>query len=175
MAHFRAFFIGPSMFNDYSDITDRIAEPPTWFDEHGVPRYGDFEPHKVANIYAIEVAVVEVACQGCRQKFQVAFSFHVPRGLEEMVGNCISLAEAIRKGLLWYGDPPNYNHCRSGVADTCYELRVLQYWSRPAGFGKWVRDSQLEIDLPDIQMLAEYDRQFEVARIISLFPDIRSR
>jgi hypothetical protein len=163
------------MFNDYSDITDRIAEPATWFDEHGVPRYGDFEPHKVANIYAIEVALVEIACQGCRARFHVAFSFHVPPGLEEMVGNCSSLAEGIKKGALQYGDPPNYNHCADGVSTTCYDLRVIQYWIRPKGWGEWVRDSRLEIDLPDAQVLADYDKQFEVARIISLFPDIRNR
>lgn len=163
------------MFTDYSDITERIAEPPKWFDEHGVPRYGDFAPYRVANIYAIEVALVEVACQGCRHQFHVAFSFHTQPGLEEMVGNCSSLAEAIRKGALRYGDPPIYGHCRSGAADTCYEVRVLQYWIRPNGWGEWVRDSQLEIDLPDAKFLAEEDKQYEVLRIISLFPDIRGR
>lgn len=163
------------MFNDYSDITDRIAEPPAWFDEFGVPRYGDFEPHKVANIYAIEVALVEIGCHGCSAHFHVAFSFHVPHGLEGMVGNCSSLAEAIEKGAIEYGDPPGYNHCQSGASTTCYDLRVLQYWKRPDGYGRWVRDSQLEIALPDTQMLVEYERQYEIARMISLFPDIRSR
>ena len=163
------------MFNDYSDITDRIAEPPKWFDEHGVPRYGDFAPYRVANIYAIEVALVEAACQGCRHQFHVAFSFHTQPGLEEMVGNCSSLAEAIRKGALRYGDPPIYGHCRDGAADSCYEVRVLQYWIRPKGWGEWVRDSQLEIDLPDAKVLADDDKLYEVLRIISLFPDIRGR
>jgi hypothetical protein len=52
-----------AMFNDYSDITERIAEPPKWWDEHGVPRYADYDPWRVANIYAEETALVEAACQ----------------------------------------------------------------------------------------------------------------
>ena len=40
------------MHQHYKDILDRIAEPPVWFDEHGVPRFGDFSPRNLSNIYA---------------------------------------------------------------------------------------------------------------------------
>jgi hypothetical protein len=43
------------MLQHYEDILSRIAEPPRGFDEHGVPRYCDFAPHRIANIYAREI------------------------------------------------------------------------------------------------------------------------
>lgn len=38
------------MHASYSDITDRLGEP-QWWDENAVPRYCEFEPARVANIY----------------------------------------------------------------------------------------------------------------------------
>jgi hypothetical protein len=32
------------MLQHYEDILSRIAEPPRWFDEQGVPRYCEFAP-----------------------------------------------------------------------------------------------------------------------------------
>lgn len=109
------------MYHDYSDITDRIAEPPKWWDEHGVPRYGQFSPYGVANIYAQEVALVEIACQWCGQLFEVAFSF--PPEIEDTLGKSATLAEAIRSGKINYGDPPDYGNCQSGPSMSCYDLR----------------------------------------------------
>jgi hypothetical protein len=40
------------MYRRYDDILSRIAEEPTWFDEHAVPRYCTFAPDQIANIYA---------------------------------------------------------------------------------------------------------------------------
>jgi len=45
------------MLQHYEDILSRIAEPPRWFDEQGVPRYCEFAPHCIANIYADECAL----------------------------------------------------------------------------------------------------------------------
>jgi hypothetical protein len=58
----------------YDDILTRITEEPSWFDEHAVPRYCEFAPNKVANIYTNEAALVEVTCHHCRRLFRVAFS-----------------------------------------------------------------------------------------------------
>ena len=57
------------MFNDYSDITERITKPPKWWDEHDVPRHAEFSPYRVANIYAEEVVLVEIArhAEACSQ------------------------------------------------------------------------------------------------------------
>jgi hypothetical protein len=137
------------MFNDYSDITERIAEPPLWWDEQGVPRYAEFEPHLVANIYAREVALMEVACSQCWTRFRAAVSTAGVLGEPDRH----DLAESIETRTISYGDPPNYRNYRSGPSSSCYDLRVLQYWLRPAGWGEWVRDSRFEIDLPDLDVV----------------------
>jgi len=155
------------MFNVYDDITERIAEPPKWWDEQGVPRYGDYGPHAIWNIYARETALVEIACSWCWDHFEVAFSIPGP-GLQETLGNCKTIAEAIEKGELHYGDPPNYGNCRCGASMGCYDLRVLQYWKRPP-IKDWSRDSRLEIELPDKR---ELDR-LHLERMICSFRDLR--
>ncbi len=111
------------MFNDYSDITGRIAEPPLWWDEQGVPRYAEFAPWLVANIYAREVALVEIECFECPTRFQVALSTAGVMGQPER----LDLAEIIESREIDYGDPPNYGNCRSGASTGCYNLRVLQF------------------------------------------------
>jgi hypothetical protein len=46
------------MHRYYKDILDRIVEPPTWFDDYGVPRFGDVSPRQLGNSYASEAALV---------------------------------------------------------------------------------------------------------------------
>ena len=155
------------MFNGYEDITDRIGEPPKWWDEVGVPRYADFSPYLIWNIYAHETALVEIACSACWSRFQVAFS---NRSVwPEVLGNCKTIAEAIEKGKLHYGDPPNYGNCEAGASMTCYDLRVLQYWLRSIPMRSWTRDSRLEIELPDNRELERPGAE----RMICGFRDLR--
>ena len=117
-----------------------------------------------------ETALVEIACSACWRHFEVVFS--IPgTGLQETIGKCGSLAEAIQKGEIHYGDPPNDGNCRDGASMGCYNLRVLQYWSRANEKHSWLRDSRLEIELPDAREL----RRLEVERIVANFPDIRGR
>ena len=139
------------MFNDYSDITDRIADPPLWWDEQGVPRYAEFHPYQAANIYAREVALLEIACFECSRRFQAAVSTAGVLGRPEVC----DLAEGIEKREIDYGDPPNYGNCRSGASTGCFNLRVLQYWSRVNSNHEWTRDSRLEIELPDLSVVDE--------------------
>lgn len=137
---------GLNMLHDYNDIRSRIPEEPKWWDESGVPRYVDFAPNHLANIYANEAALVLIACQACHTEFRVAFSNH-SLGLV-FHGADATLSESIRSGRLHYGDPPNVGCCPAGATMNCDDLRVLGYWRRK-DFA-WVRDSTLEIDLPDM-------------------------
>jgi len=143
------------MFQEYSDITQRIAEPPMWWDENGVPRYIEFAPYRAANIYAIEVVLLDIACSCCLNRFQAALSGQGGAAHDEK-GR--SLADNIRSGEIDYCDPPNYGNCRDGPSTGCFNLHVLQYWRRQDGWRDWIRDSSLEIVLPEMN---DYLERFE--------------
>jgi hypothetical protein len=136
---------GTRMFNDYSDITEKISERPQWWDEKGVPRYACFGPDRVADIYAEEAALLEISCGGCGTYYQVAFS---TAEFEPSLRGGVPLADSIRKGEINYWDPPNYGCCRTGPSMSCQNLRVLEYWTRRHNHGKWERDPSLEMILP---------------------------
>lgn len=113
------------MHPSYDDITGRIAERPSWWQTGGVPRYGEFSPDRRESIYADEIALVEIACQGCDARFHVAFD----RGVIDRL-NGPSLADEIRSCTLHYGDPPNTGCCPAGPTMNSEPIAVLQYWSR---------------------------------------------
>jgi hypothetical protein len=142
------------MHPSYHDIISRIGTPPLWYDEHAVPRYCVFEPGRSASIYIGELALVEISCQDCGRKFQVAFSSI----------NCgeLPVATAIRAKTLDYGDPPRHDYldkCVAGDTMNSQPRRVLEYWHRhdkafvddrgraSQQYFNWVRDKSLEIDI----------------------------
>lgn len=124
------------MTHDYSDITDRIAEDPEWYDENAVPRYGSFKPDAIANFYANECVLMEISCQNCGELFKVAMSLRRAD---------TTIADEIKVRTLHYGDPPNNGCCAGGASMNCNDLRILEYWRR-INF-EWVRDKDLEIEL----------------------------
>lgn len=144
------------MLQGYEDIGRRIGVPPLWHDEAGVPRYDPFEPRLCADIYCDECALVLIACQGCGDKFKVAFSAsHHRTWMERGMGDEASfeaaryaVAQQIRDGSLHYGDPPRRDCCPAGPTMNCEDLIVLEYWRRRDDC-TWERDSSLEIQLPD--------------------------
>lgn len=133
------------MHNPYADIRSRISEPPAWFDENGVPRYGPFEVSCLADIYADEAALVLIRCQGCQTPFNVAFSRHTAtEDYRAKVAGVAprSLADRIIDGSLHYGDPPNIGCCPAGPTMNSVPVHVGQYWRRIKG--EWYRDASLE-------------------------------
>jgi hypothetical protein len=155
------------MHHHYHDITSRISENPKWWDEHAVPRYSDFAPNECADIYADEVALIEISCQSCGRRFLVAMSENqwmygyrmlskisaahdfASEELREAAGKISEtpLADEIREGAIHFGDPPNVGCCLAGATMNCEDLRVVEYWRREAT--EWVRYPELEIYLPD--------------------------
>lgn len=138
------------MHHDYSDIRDLIPEPPKWWDENAVPRYCNFAPSKIADIYADEAALVCIACQNCGTKFPVAFSCSSAEieMAEHRGQNAKSLAEHIKNDTIHYGDPPNTHCCAAGPTMNCYDLHVIEYWRRNKSTGYvWQRDKELEMPL----------------------------
>lgn len=123
----------------YHDITDRLGTP-IWWDEYGVPRYCDFSPLESANIYARQVALVEISCQACGHRFPVCFS----SGSEVLIDeDARSVKDGIIDRTLFYGDPPNWECCGSGATMTSETVRVLQCWERDTRY-EWVRLHALE-------------------------------
>lgn len=138
------------MRHDYLDIAARIKEAPQWFDEHGVPRYCRFHPAEIANVYAQEAVLMEIACQRCGHLFPVAISqddlerFNAKHTLAEMIG--------VRE--LHYGDPPNVACCDAGPTMNSEPRKVLEYWQ--TNKGEWTRNPELEVDIrPDWVLAGE--------------------
>ena len=105
------------MLPNYEDILSRIAEPPRWFDEQGVPRYCEFAPHHIANIYANECALLAIECQSCGRPFIVALDAAManhkainPKGREWR-----TLADIIRSHQIEYGTLPMWSAVVSGA------------------------------------------------------------
>ncbi|MBY2932441.1 hypothetical protein [Rhizobium leguminosarum] len=126
------------MHQHYKDILDRIDEPPAWFDDYGVPRYGDFSPRHLGNIYASEAALAEVSCQQCGRMFKVALT-------EALTGKCLGLGDEIRLRRVEYGDPPNVDCCGAGATMNSVMHRILEYWFRDYEVSMgWQRDPTFE-------------------------------
>jgi hypothetical protein len=51
-----------------------VAEP-RWWDDHGVPRFAEHHPNLAPDIYADEVALLVISCQGCGQEFHVQMTW----------------------------------------------------------------------------------------------------
>jgi hypothetical protein len=121
------------MHTSYLDIIDELGTP-TWWDEHAVPRYCEFTTDRIADVYATECALVEIACQSCGHKYQVAMSSG------RMTSHSLSMR--INQRWLHYGDPPNYC-CLIGATENSIPLRVLEFW-RDDPLLRWTRDREYE-------------------------------
>ena len=120
------------MFANYHDISSKLGTP-VWFDESGVPRYCEFHPSNLANIYATEAVLFLVGCQVCGKGFTVAMSGAFP-----------ATSDRIRNNTLDYGDPPNVG-C-GNVLMSSVPQSIIQYWSR-AQMRDWRQDHGLEVKI----------------------------
>src|SRR5262245_5664443 len=126
------------MRQHYKDILDRIEEIPAWFDEYGVPRFEEFSPARVSNIYAREAALAEVSWQNCGRLFRVALT-------DAFIRKGFSLSDLIRLRWAEYGDPPNVGCCDVGATMTSIMRQILQYWSRDFEISSyWMREPVFE-------------------------------
>jgi hypothetical protein len=85
-----------------------------------VPRYAEFHPYQVANIYPREVPRLEIARFECSTRFQAAVSTAGGPARPELC----NLAESIEKREIDFGDPPNYGNCRRLVIEA-YHLQGM--------------------------------------------------
>ena len=122
----------------FEDITSKLGTP-EWWDECRVPRYCDFDPKLVNDIYAKEVVFSEVLCQQCGHLFKVAISTN-------------SLSKySLKDGVPCYGDPPNFQHhreCYAGTTMTSIMQKVIEFWERDGTTNEFKR-------------LKEFEREFQ--------------
>jgi len=123
------------MHTNYLDIRGRLGKP-TWWDEYAVPRYCEFTTDRIANTGARQCALVEIACQSCGHKYQVAVSSRVT--------DPYPLSTLIEQRWMNYGDPPNYC-CFMGASVNSIPLRVLEFWIIHSATGMgWERFEKYE-------------------------------
>ena len=120
------------MKQNYEDIRSKIADPPLWYDEAGCPRYYDFSPELVNNIYAEEAALLEIACQNCGKRFIVAVS-------TDSFDRVFYKQSLLRKEEISYGDPPNIGCCPTGPTMGSETREVLELWHRGGKGFDWER------------------------------------
>ena len=132
------------MYQPYLDLRAEREDEPKWFDEYGVPRWCDFEPDAVNDIYANEVALIEIACQSCGRTYLMALSWNYG-------DNQVSLTDRLteRPDIVHCGDAPCWPENRQCAGSTmnCEDLRVVEFWRRRSS--GWERVPELEIVLPD--------------------------
>ena len=133
------------MNGHYGDIMRLIPVPPVWWDENAVPRYCEFKPNEVSNIYASEVVLMAIKCQGCGEPFKVAMSHAY---LDEAV-NPNNTSFRTRAGHLHYGDPPRNDCCDAGPSMNSESVKILEFWVNEDPLHEWTRHPEFEIDLEE--------------------------
>ena len=126
------------MFQPYDDLHELAGyREPLWWDECGVPRWCEFEPREVNDIYASEVMLLEILCQCCGRRFRVAIS-------QGIFGRRMILHD----DLPYYGDAPCFAFSKEGMDQcagstmTSETVRILEHWVREGI--DWVRQASKE-------------------------------
>lgn len=124
------------MNRQYDDLLALTDRKPSFFQQGGVPRWTAFRAGESTGIYAVDCAIVEIACQLCDTRFHVL--------MESDSRDRKTILERIQSNNLHYLDPPNVGCCPGGASTTSETIRVLEYWAREESF-LWKRDTSAEV------------------------------
>lgn len=130
------------MLPDFTDITSRIAEPPIWYSEGGVPRYEPFSPRHLG-VYDHYGVLYEIECQACGKHIQVGRGlphYGFVRHDDVLKAEFYSLQDLLSGS--GFGDPPQ--HGCVGDTMTSIDTRIVEAWSRETG--PWIRHHDAELD-----------------------------
>jgi len=116
-------------YQDILDATENKYAWPTWYDEHGVPRFCHATPELVATAYPDQVCFLFVMCQHCQRVFPVALAYQTHAGEER------DLVTRARTRTLYYGEPPWHN-CL-GDNYNALATRVHALWQLDSTTGHW--------------------------------------
>lgn len=162
------------MHQYYSDLLDLTDRKPVWWQEGGVPRFAEFHPDNAPDIYADEVALVEIACQACRTRFNVCMtsspsrrvmaSLIADRSSEQIAeaSEGLRISSQIKAGRLNWGDPPNITCCAAGPSMSADMVKVLEFHHRRhleyvegtvitnlAAYNEWRRNADFEVQIEE--------------------------
>lgn len=129
------------MHPSYSDILNRIPEPPVWYTHDGVPRYNEWQPRE-ESIYASYSLLTLIQCQDCPAQMLVGRDFD-DMGLfrSRMVshyyagGNhndlsdlppAATILELAQSGSP--GDPPHHGCPGAGETMGCVPIKIVKFW-----------------------------------------------
>lgn len=126
------------MQTDYSDILDRIPDPPLWW-FNGVPRYKPFSPIALS-VGSPEAALALVRCQDCATEFTI--------GVQPNLFVEGSMLEQILSDDFSYGDPPRHaapdgSRC-AGETNGAILINLIEAWGRDQNTFGWHRLPQFE-------------------------------
>lgn len=126
------------MYRLYPDLRARLGDP-LWHDDQGVPRYDPFHP-SLCGIYDSFVALLEIECQGCGQRFPVSaswdhgaafISLRASVSVREDWWKSPVLPTAEDSGHFSFGDAPWHGeHQCSGTTMSTDVSRILEFWTR---------------------------------------------
>ena len=137
------------MHNCYEDILLKLGSP-RWWDQNAVPRYCDFSPDEIPNIYATEVIYFLIQCQNCGEPFRVQMS---TSGYSNVSGE-YKMFTYMNDNLkyLHYGDPPNNKCCGMGSSMNCDDIEIMEFWvkNRDTDY-LWERKHEYEIRLDNYE------------------------
>ncbi len=138
-------------YPDIIDLADAAGRKPLWWDENGVPRFCAHHPAHSPDVYAREVALLEVACQGCGRRFLVQMAWSMSSAILSSLSTAYAargkLSSQVLDRVIHYGDPPNVGCCAAGPTMNCEDLRVVEFW-RQTDRCDWERVPDLEVELP---------------------------
>ncbi len=133
------------MLPSYADIRALTDATPTWFGQHGVPRYAPFHP-SLLGVYDRYAVLAEIECQSCGKRLFIGEGrpkhvIHLVHGEAEILKQ--SLEDLARNFV--FGDPPRHDCPGAGETMGCIERRIVEVWERE-NF-EWVRHPEHEIGL----------------------------
>lgn len=129
---------------------------PLWWDENGVPRFEPHHPRLCPDIYADQVALVQISCQGCGREFPVQMSWSASDMMRSMALSGVFgpaaklLADAIDGWeSLWRSD--NNDQPPERIAEIRAAIAALKT-SEPANLAEQIRGGVIHYgDPPNVE------------------------
>ncbi len=130
------------MKTSFEDIKNLTNKEPVWYDKHGCPRFCEFSPKLVPNVYATCALLMKISCQRCGKIFKVSLNYGAGATPFESLKRYKDKRSKGRLFPVQYCDPPNHD-CPTGNVMSSNSKEILEFWMKENG--NWVRHSEVEL------------------------------